>query len=83
MAIPSQALKREGVETRRAAPKTRCYGEGIVQRTKPKVGGNESYSVTKILLPLAVPVQFRQPAPTSTLYLKRSVANDKLSRFSP
>ena len=35
MAIPSQARRREGVETRRAAPKLRFagYGEGIVQTT--------------------------------------------------
>jgi hypothetical protein len=31
MAIPSQARKREGVETRRAAPKAQGQGEGIVQ----------------------------------------------------
>ena len=31
MAIPSQASPEEGVETRRAAPKAFCYGEGIVQ----------------------------------------------------
>ena len=35
MAIPSQARQREGVETRRAAPKAECYGEGIVQTTNP------------------------------------------------
>ena len=33
MAIPSQARKREGVETRRAASKAKCYDEGIVQTT--------------------------------------------------
>ena len=35
MAIPSQATLSdvEGVETRRAAPKASCYGEGIVQTT--------------------------------------------------
>ena len=35
MAIPSQARRREGVETRRAAPKLRFAGngEGIVQTT--------------------------------------------------
>ena len=33
MAIPSQAFSKEGVETRRAAPKAFCYGEGIVQTT--------------------------------------------------
>ena len=31
--IPSQALAGEGVETRRAAPKSGGYGEGIVQTT--------------------------------------------------
>ena len=35
MAIPSQA-RREGVETRRAAPKAQRYGEGIVQTTNAK-----------------------------------------------
>jgi len=37
MVIPSQAHVWEGVETRRAAPKTRaaCNGEGIVQTTNP------------------------------------------------
>ncbi len=34
MAIPSQALNGEGVETRRVAPTAKCYGEGIVQTTK-------------------------------------------------
>lgn len=33
MPIPSEALKRERVETRRAAPKVHDYGEGIVQTT--------------------------------------------------
>ena len=42
MAIPSQARKhfREGVETRRAAPKPRVgNGEGIVQTTNPPLAG--------------------------------------------
>jgi hypothetical protein len=42
MAIPSQARKhfREGVETRRAAPKPHTgNGEGIVQTTNPPLAG--------------------------------------------
>ena len=46
MAIPSQASQDEGVETRRGAPKTVKYGEGIVQTTNRK--GSENYSGTKI-----------------------------------
>ena len=41
MPIPSQALlansEREGVETRRRAPKIERYGEGIVQTTNRKL----------------------------------------------
>lgn len=36
MAIPSQARRREGVETRRAAPTAQCYGEGMVQTTNSR-----------------------------------------------
>jgi hypothetical protein len=54
MAIPSQARKhfREGVETRRAAPKPRAgNGEGIVQTTNPHWRGGESRSGMKIRRP--------------------------------
>ena len=54
MAIPSQARKqfREGVETRRAAPKPRVgKGEGIVQTTNPHWRGGESRSGMKIRRP--------------------------------
>jgi len=54
MAIPSQARKhfREGVETRRAAPKPRVgNGEGIVQTTNPHWRGDESRSGMKIRRP--------------------------------
>ena len=54
MAIPSQARKcfREGVETRRAAPKPRQRnGEGIVQTTNPHLRGGESRSGMKIRRP--------------------------------
>lgn len=50
--IPSQAplanSEREGVETRRQAPKTERYGEGIVQTTNSDNTGSENYSGTKI-----------------------------------
>jgi len=43
MAMPSEALKRERVETRQGLPKTRkSHGEGIVQTTNRK--GGESHS---------------------------------------
>ena len=54
MAIPSQAWKhfREGVETRRAAPKPHVgNGEGIVQTTNPRWRGGESRSGKKIRRP--------------------------------
>ena len=54
MAIPSQARKhfREGVETRRAAPKPYVRnGEGIVQTTNPHMRGGESRSGMKIRRP--------------------------------
>ena len=54
MAIPSQARKhfREGVETRRAAPKPHVgNGEGIVQTTNPRWRGGESRSGMKIRRP--------------------------------
>ena len=53
MAIPSQAWKQEGVETRRAAPKARCYGEGIVQTTNASCGDESRSWYENLLLRLA------------------------------
>ena len=49
---PSPEALREGVETRRAAPKPHMgNGEGIVQTTNPHWRGGESRSGTKIRRP--------------------------------
>ena len=48
MAIPSQALEREGVETRRAAPKAKGQGEGIVQTTNASWAAAKAVAGKKI-----------------------------------
>ena len=65
MAIPSQARKhfREGVETRRAAPKPHMgNGEGIVQTTNPPSGAAKAEVVRKSAGRKAVRGQFPPPA---------------------
>ena len=67
MAIPSQARRREGVETRRAAPTAKRYGEGIVQTTNRPAHaahgpGGESRGGMKIRWALG-PWGFNSPHP--------------------
>jgi hypothetical protein len=59
--------RKEGVETRRAAPTALTrQGEGIVQATNARLGGGESRSGMKIRrAERPVPVQVRPPAPRS------------------
>lgn len=40
MATPSQAFKKEGVETQQEPPKAKCYGEDRVQTTNRKGSEN-------------------------------------------
>ena len=94
MAIPSQALRpngrREGVETRRAAPNARTRnGEGIVQTTnEPKARTRPGEAAKAVVgkkiprLERAVPVQVRPPAPDAQLgagfgkSLRQDLGND-------